>query len=739
MNGPRSKPRGDETRLPPPAAPTGRRLWFFRFLLLAAPFLLLLVVEVLLRLLGVGHPTSAILCRQEGSQRICRENPDFGKLVFAPSLARTFTPFRFAETKPPRTMRIFIIGESAAQGYPDSSIAFGRILEVMLRTRHPTLNFEVVTVAMSAIDSQVFPAMAEDCARYNPDLFIVYAGNNEVIGPYGPRSAPNFLVGHRSAIRLHLALKRTRLAQTLAVLRERWTMRNDRRPTWRGMAMFTNSVIRASDPDLTVVYDHFQRNLEDVRDQALAHGAKVIFSTVGSNLKDCPPFVSLHRLDLSADALSRWQVAFDQGVAAEAETNRASAIEAYRVADGIDPDYSELQFRLGRCLLASGAEEEARERFIKARDLDALRFRADSRDNAVVARVAADGPPTSVALVDAAEVLASGAPSGIPGEELFLEHVHMGFRANYLLARAILKPLEEFQLPVLQSLQPAAPVPDMDTCAAVLAHTGWEARTLMASLYGGMINKAPFTAQLDHAQYVTEMEQRIRAIDAQCTPEMLKSWDQQYRRSLAARPGDMWLNYKLGSFLLDRLNQPEQAAPYLRQALAQAPQWADALAKLGLVLGRLGDVSGAIAHCREALRLSAGDRQSLYHLGVAYQLMADRKDSESGRWNKLAVAQYREALAWDRSFLPARNNLAGILNKEGRFDEAIAVMRGGLLDWPDDAELHYRLGLVLRNAKRDTEAMEMFLKASQLNPKHAVARTALTNLEQSVTTSTDGK
>ena len=36
---------------------------------------------------------------------------------------------------------------------------------------------------MTAIDSHVTVEIARDCTAHQPDLFIVYLGNNEVVGP----------------------------------------------------------------------------------------------------------------------------------------------------------------------------------------------------------------------------------------------------------------------------------------------------------------------------------------------------------------------------------------------------------------------------------------------------------------------------------------------------------------------------------------------------------------------------
>ena len=93
--------------------------------------------------------------------------------------------FAIPAEKPPGTFRIFIVGESAAVGVPEPSYSFGRYLEVMLRDRFPSTRFEVINTAITSVNSHVLLPAVRDLARRNGDLFIMYIGNNEVVGPYG--------------------------------------------------------------------------------------------------------------------------------------------------------------------------------------------------------------------------------------------------------------------------------------------------------------------------------------------------------------------------------------------------------------------------------------------------------------------------------------------------------------------------------------------------------------------------
>ena len=61
--------------------------------------------------------------------------------------------------------------------------------------------------------------IAADCARLEPDLFIVYEGNNEVIGPFGPAGVFAPFLRSETALDLARTLKRTRTAQWFDTLR----------------------------------------------------------------------------------------------------------------------------------------------------------------------------------------------------------------------------------------------------------------------------------------------------------------------------------------------------------------------------------------------------------------------------------------------------------------------------------------------------------------------------------------
>jgi tetratricopeptide (TPR) repeat protein len=189
------------------------------------------------------------------------------------------------------------------------------------------------------------------------------------------------------AIRARIFLNSTRLGQLVGKVTGA-SQKNT--PEWRGMEMFLDRQVRADSPQMRPVYENFATNLRDIVTVARRSGAQVLISTVATNLKDCAPFASLHREGIREDELRSWEGLVKRGADLENAGSYAEALKLYLSAADIDPQYAELQFRIARCLWALGDFAGAKERFVRAQDLDTLRFRADSRLNEIIRSLAGD-------------------------------------------------------------------------------------------------------------------------------------------------------------------------------------------------------------------------------------------------------------------------------------------------------------------------------------------------------------
>ena len=577
----------------------GRRVWLFRLaVVILTPALFLLLLEAGLRAGGCGYPSAATIpCEVNGIA--CRgDNVRFGWRFFPRDIAREFDPFIFATIKPRNTYRIFVLGESAAQGTPDCAYGFGRILEAMLDHAHPGTDFEVIVAAMPAINSHVVVEIARDLARYPPDLFVVYMGNNEVIGPYGPGTVFSPLSPHLPLIRAGIRLRSTRTGQLLAGVASSLGAKSHSPKAWAGLEMFVGQQVAADDPRLETVYRHFRRNLEDIRRIALDSGAAVLFCTLGCNLRDCPPFASMHRADLGKDDLAKWTGLYEAGVQHEAEKDFSGAIESYLAATGIDDRYAELQFRLGRCYEQMGDHEKARDRFVPARDLDALRLRPDRRINEIIRQVATESKRERVHLVDAEGVFQAADGSGVPGRELFHEHVHLTFHGDYVLARAIAE-----QVSRVARMMAGRPLLDETGCARRVGYNAWAHYNTIFKVLNYYLRKPPFTGQLYHDEHVRRLEREVKRTEATLTPDLCKQIAVLYREIIAEVPSDIWLRLRLAEFASVFLNDEQTAVEQCRRVQELVPHSYKPHLLLAMSLARLNRFDEAMEHLRAVLRI----------------------------------------------------------------------------------------------------------------------------------------
>ena len=96
------------------------RIWGFRFIALLSPIFLFLTLEAALRLFGYGHPTSFFLRKTFNGQDIWIQNNHFAERFLGREMARQPFPLAIPAARPPNTIRVFVFGESAAFGDPQS-------------------------------------------------------------------------------------------------------------------------------------------------------------------------------------------------------------------------------------------------------------------------------------------------------------------------------------------------------------------------------------------------------------------------------------------------------------------------------------------------------------------------------------------------------------------------------------------------------------------------------------------
>lgn len=660
------------SRSAPPSPPLSRgKLWCFRCVVaLVVPLLVLIVMEVVLRLAGFGYPTGFLLASQREGQPVFIQNNRFGWRFFGAARARTPVSFCFPRTKGPDTIRIILFGGSAAMGDPQPRFGLARMLEALLEARYPHTRFEVINTAMTAIDSNVVLPIARDCTAAGADIWVIYMGNNEVVGPYGAGTVFGGQASPLPLIHAALILKSMRIGQLIDTLRQKVEKGSLDETEWGGMEMFLNQEILANDPRMEVVYDHFAQNLRDIINTGTRSGARVVVSTVAVNLKDCAPFASEHRQGLTESEKRDWKIFYDKGAAAQDAGNFPEALVFFDEASQIDGQFASLRFRQGTCELALGHTADAKQQFAAARDLDTLRFRCDSRLNGLIRETVSNYDSPRVVLADAERVLAEKSDDGLPGDRFFYDHVHLTFDGNYLLARAIAAKLVGL-LPKDISAQTSQgqPWPSEDVCAHRLAWSDWTRREAVSDMFSRLI-RPPFTAQLNHDSQIAKLQAALTRLAPAAQPPGIQAARSASEIALDIAPTDPVLHEQLAK-LDESAGDLDGALTNAQYAAEQLPASPDNWAELGVILAKQKRYSDAAAAFSRSARLNPEDLWSLRNLAQALK--------DLGRTND-AIRQYRHVLAVNAHFGPAWLALGQILEATGQKAQAQECYRKAMLD-----------------------------------------------------------
>lgn len=714
-------------------------------LAVAAPLLLLVVVELVLRGVGFGYPTSYLIPKA-GAPGWLVENAQFGRRFFPAGLLRVPPPTLVSREKAPGTVRVLIFGESAAMGDPQPAFGVARYLEVLLRDRYPGSHFEVIPVAMTAINSHALRVMAKDCAALGADHWIVFAGNNEMLGPYGAGSALGGGGTPGPLVRLVLAAKGTRVGQAIEALAHRFRPAPIGSSRWSGLRVMAGEKVGGDSPQRRRVYESFARNLRDIVEAGRRGGARVWLSSVAVNLRDCGPFGSVHDPAMESARAASWDRDFDRARASLTNGPNAESVRLLEEAVAASPRHAGARFGLGEALVLNVPTNvaAAREAFVAACDLDTIPLRADSRINGIIRETASE---LGVPWIDGPSGLAREAGVEVPGGESFYEHVHFTPEGNYHLARVFAEALSA-ELPVSVRERAGEGWASATTCATRLALTPW-GRAAGAELMLKRCLDAPFTHRPNHESHLDSLATELSRQRRAQTPESARFIRSVYTNALGAAPGDFHLlrgyaeflesvgdpegaavqwrkvverlphhpvAYLQSGSLLRRAGKLEEARPLIEQAVRMQSDWIDARLELSELLVARGRPHEAVVVCREALKIQPDHARA--HLRLA-DAQAANKEGEA------AIGSLEEAVRLDPRLWEARYLLGVEYALKEKIEEARVQFAEVVRSRPDHARGRFNLGIALARQKRWAEAAEHLAEALRLEPRNESAKQAL--------------
>jgi len=399
--------------------------------LLLFPFFVLALIEIVLRLTGWGFNFSSDVPGWSPtglSMFQCSEN-EKGAMTCetAPYYRGYANPEKFDAKKDPGLTRIFCVGGSATAGMPFFKPgSFPRMLEIALNSPFSSGHYEVINAGVKGYSSFEVRDLTEELMLYGPDILVVYMGNNEYYGTFAG-------LGRDGVSRAEYAVRRTAHQSRLYKLLKKTTSAEFsgppsadkkseepyllRKSAWLRERLKETSLSHKERGHAAAWYEE---NLEEIINIARSHNVKVVLCTIAVNKRDYPPITPDFKIDSPEGCGSVGPRICRQVLA---DINKVSGDAG-------------LFYKAGCCAQMKGQKKEAGLLFQKAVDHDPMPFRASSTINGVIEKF---GKQEGIVPADVEKAFTAASQNGIPGDDLFIDHVHPRLEGNKIIAMTVME------------------------------------------------------------------------------------------------------------------------------------------------------------------------------------------------------------------------------------------------------------------------------------------------------------
>ncbi|MFH1761808.1 MAG: tetratricopeptide repeat protein [bacterium] len=569
----------------------------------------------------------------------------------------------FPAEKAENTFRIFCMGGSVTYGRPyDDLTSFCGWLREFLNAADNSRKWEVINCGGISYASYRITILMEELIKHKPDLFIVYSGNNEFLEK---RTYKEIIEMSPVLINLSGIMDKTRIFTAMKLLINKiFKSRQNKAEDRYEMAGEVNTLLDNSvgpssyTRNMEVqsrILNHFRFSLGRMAKIASSAGAKIFFIVPGTNLKDCQPFKSENRADLSEEEKRMWYACYFQGKSLEAQKEFEKALKFFRKALDMDNSYAELWYKFGKALYSLKRFDEAEAAFKEALDRDICPLRALTDMEEIIITAAQSN---KAHLINYADLLKQKSIKEfghkIPGNEYFLDHVHPTISANRVLSLAIMDKLIELSIAEPSSSWNKNSLKNVIYSVEKRMNRNYQANALhnLAQVlnWAGKHDEAALLA-LQALETINDRYQSLLMAGAYAQRNKNKQKAQSYyRKAVEARPEHAEA-YKLLAGIMVENGELQQAENLYSRALKFDEKDPDLHHKMGIILAKLKQPGKAVEHFYKALKINSGDADLHYNLGVALAGL--------GR-NKEAVIHYSRALEINPNDVQAKAALGKI-------------------------------------------------------------------------------
>ena len=375
--------------------------WFY-IVLASLPFVFLIILEIFLRVINYGYNFDQWVDAGEGKYEL---NPNIGKKYFT---SGDFSPRTsedcFDIDKKVNSYRVFVLGESSAEGFPYSPMgSFSRYIRRRLELVYPKTQIEVVNLGMTAINSYTLLDLLPGVLDQKPDLILIYTGHNEFYGALGVGSVQS-VGSSRTLIELTLYLNKFKITQftrnSIRWVSSLFSSENKKLSGTLMSRIAKDKYILLNSEEYNEGLKQFKENFTDILRMIKDKRVPIISGRLVSNLKDQKPFISVNT-------------------------------PGYKNADQV---YEEAKDAL------KNNSTKADSLFRLAKDLDALRFRAPEKINKIIDDL---GKEFNVVTVPIDSMFNSASPGGVVGDNLIVDHLHPNVKGYQLIGEAFYNSMEK--------------------------------------------------------------------------------------------------------------------------------------------------------------------------------------------------------------------------------------------------------------------------------------------------------
>jgi tetratricopeptide (TPR) repeat protein len=555
-----------------------------------------------------------------------------GEPIFetAPSKVEWFNMQRFPARKDKGVTRIFCIGGSTTYGRPyDDRTSFCGWLRVFLSAVDPNRRWEVINAGGISYASYRAAELMEELAEYEPDLFIVYSGHNEFLEK---RTYDRLLRTPEIVLKLGTLASRLRLYSAFyyVTIGQPKHKQDDLLPT-EVKTLLDRSVgpekYHRDDLMSAAVINQYRNSLLRMTRISERADSQLIFVTPASNIGNFSPFKTEPSTGMSASDIEKVASLKIAVTAALEKDDHVRALALAQEALTLDARDADLLYLQGRAFRALGQIDKARKAFINARDEDVCPLRALTPVRQIVTEVSRKNNTGHVDFVSLVNELS---PDGIPGSELFLDHVHPTIEGNRQLALALIEEMVSEGI-----LSPAET---------------WNATAITEI-------SEKLNASLDEQAHAVALRNLSKVLG---WAGKYKEAEQLVDRAAATIPKDSEIHLQKGS-LLRQEGDKKGALTEFREAVRLAPWDPRAHRSLGLMLSELGHLTEARTELAAAIRLDPKLVDAYYDMGIVLQSLGQGRQAE---------AYYKKTLDLDPGHADAHNNLGVVFAQRGNITAA---------------------------------------------------------------------